>query len=136
MLSILYFTLGRLHCSLAPAVFSRYLPEKIRGNRKPFEKSGSDRQPTLSWPRQIPLDGKPSDVHDIVEKYSNFMSANNINKLFINANPGSILLGRQREICRKWKNQKEVTVKGIHFIQEDSSPEIARAIKEWIGKDF
>ena len=121
---------------LPSSIIRKLTKEEMSYYRKPFEKSGSDRQPTLSWPRQIPLDGKPSDVHDIVEKYSNFMSANNINKLFINANPGSILLGRQREICRKWKNQKEVTVKGIHFIQEDSSPEIARAIKEWIGKDF
>ena len=100
--------------------------------RKPFLKEGSDRQPTLSWPRQIPIEGEPVEVINIVNEYSEFMRNTNIKKLFINADPGSILIGPQREFCRSWLNQKEVTVKGKHFIQEDSPDEISNEIKLWI----
>ena len=61
------------------------------------------------------------------------MSENEIPKLFINAEPGSILVGKQRNFCRAWKNQKEVTVAGRHFIQEDSPNEIGRAIHDWLN---
>jgi len=110
--------------------------EEMEEYRKPFLNEGNDRQPTLSWPRQIPLDNHPKEVNDLVEKYSKFMIKSNINKLFINAEPGSILIGRQRDFCRKWTNQKEVTVKGKHFIQEDSSQEISNEIKNWIEETF
>tara|TARA_B100001123_G_scaffold399090_1_gene483763 strand:- start:300 stop:1175 length:876 start_codon:yes stop_codon:yes gene_type:complete len=99
--------------------------------RKPFVNAGEDRRPTLSWPREIPINGSPANVCDIVERYSNWFSQNNLPKLFINADPGAILVGKQREYCRQWKKQVEVTVPGIHFIQEDSSDEIGMAIKEW-----
>ena len=98
--------------------------------RKPFLKE-VDRRPTLDWPRQIPIENEPIEVCKIVEDYSLWMSINTIPKLFINADPGSILIGEQREFCRKWKNQKEVTVKGSHFIQEDSPEDIGLAISEW-----
>ncbi len=104
--------------------------------RKPFALSGEDRRPTLTWPRQIPLQGDPPEVNDIVSEYSKWLSFSDIPKLFINAEPGSILVGRQREFCRKWPNQKEVTVKGIHFIQEDSPLEIGKAILEWSKEVF
>ena len=122
---------------ILPASIIRELSENEFYNyKKPFLKEGSDRMPTLSWPRQIPLEGRPSNVCDIVCQYSNFMKSSDINKLFINAMPGSILIGKQREFCRKWKNQKEVTVKGIHFIQEDSSSEIADFINLWYNEVF
>ncbi len=98
--------------------------------RKPFLKE-IDRRPTLDWPRQIPINNEPEDVCKIVDDYSSWMSINEIPKLFINADPGSILTGRQREFCRKWKNQQELTVKGNHFIQEDSPNEIGEAISKW-----
>ena len=101
--------------------------------RKPFLKE-IDRRPTLDWPRQIPIDNKPEEVCNTVEDYSLWMSINEIPKLFINANPGSILKGKQREFCRKWKNQEEVTVKGSHFIQEDSPKDIGQAISSWYQK--
>ena len=101
--------------------------------RKPFLKE-IERRPTLDWPRQIPIDNKPEEVCNIVEDYSLWMSINEIPKLFINANPGSILKGKQREFCRKWKNQEEVTVKGSHFIQEDSPKDIGQAISSWFQK--
>lgn len=101
--------------------------------RKPFLKE-IERRPTLDWPRQIPIDNKPEEVCNTVEDYSLWMSINEIPKLFINANPGSILKGEQRDFCRKWKNQEEVTVKGSHFIQEDSPKDIGQAISSWFQK--
>ena len=102
--------------------------------RRPFLKPGEDRRPTLTWPRQIPIEGEPQDVHDIVAGYSDWIRSSDMPKLFINAEPGAILVGPQREFCRAWKNQQEVTVKGNHFLQEDSPDEIGKAIVEWRNK--
>jgi haloalkane dehalogenase len=99
--------------------------------RRPFLNPGEDRRPTLTWPRQIPIDGEPQEVHDIVAGYSDWLCSSDIPKLFINAEPGAILVGPQRDFCRTWKNQQEVTVKGNHFLQEDSPDEIGKAIVEW-----
>ena len=87
-----------------------------------------------TWPRELPLDAKPENVHKIVQDYSYWMKKNIIPKLFINANPGSILVGPQREFCRKWKNQKEITVEGYHFIQEDSPKEIGSGIADFLDE--
>lgn len=99
--------------------------------RRPFAEAGEARRPTLSWPRQIPIEGEPADVAEIVEAYASWLAESPLPKLFINAEPGSILVGPQREFCRGWPNQHEVTVKGSHFIQEDSPDEIGRAISDW-----
>ena len=99
--------------------------------RQPFLKS-EDRWPTLTWPRQIPIAGEPADVVAIVDAYAKWMADNDVPKLFVNAEPGAILIGKVREFCRGWKNQTEVTVPGSHFIQEDSGPAIGRAIAGWI----
>ena len=98
--------------------------------RRPFLEE-IDRRPTLDWPRQIPINNEPEDVCKIVKDYSSWMSINEIPKLFINADPGSILTGKQREFCRNWNNQQELTVKGNHFIQEDSPKEIGESISNW-----
>ena len=98
--------------------------------RAPFDTPGN-RQPTLNWPRQIPIDGEPPHMVSLVEAYGAFMAASPIPKLFINAEPGSILVGVQRDFCRSWPNQTEVTVKGLHFIQEDSPEAIGHAIADW-----
>ncbi|MEM8686384.1 MAG: haloalkane dehalogenase [Pseudomonadota bacterium] len=100
--------------------------------RRPFQDAGEDRRPTLTWPRQIPLGGEPADVVQIVEDYGAWLNRSDLPKLFINAEPGAILIGDQREFCRSWPNQTEVTVKGAHFIQEDSAAEISEAIAGWI----
>ncbi len=94
---------------------------------------GESRRPTLTWPRQIPLDGEPADVVAIVDDYSRWLSASNVPKLFINADQGVILTGAQREHCRAWPNQTGVTVPGYHFIQEDAPAEIGQAVAEWMG---
>ena len=99
--------------------------------RRPFIAS-ADRRPTLTWPRQIPIDGEPADVVEIVQSYADWLSTSEIPKLFINAEPGVILTGPQREFCRTWPNQTEVTVPGIHFIQEDSPDEIGEALASWM----
>lgn len=100
---------------------------------RPFRKAGEDRRPTLTWPRQIPIAGEPADVVALVQDYADWMSSNDIPKLFVNAEPGSILIGEQREFCRTWPNQTEVTVKGLHFIQEDSPDEIGEAIRDFVS---
>src|SRR4051812_15038757 len=99
--------------------------------RKPFL-NREDRWPTLTWPRQIPIAGEPADVVQIAADYSAWMAENDIPKLFVNAEPGAILIGPVREFCRTWKNQVEVTVPGVHFVQEDSGPAIGRAVAEWM----
>lgn len=102
--------------------------EEMAVYRKPYTEPGESRRPTLTWPREIPIEGEPADVVEIVEQYGKWLAASDIPKLFVNADPGAILTGPQRESCRTWPNQQEVTVKGSHFIQEDSPQEIGQAI--------
>ncbi len=116
---------------LPSSVLRDLTDEEMSVYRRPFQETGEDRRPTLTWPRQIPIEGEPADVHDIVAGYSSWMAASEIPKLFVNADPGSILVGPQREFCRAWKNQQEVTVAGLHFLQEDSPHEIGKAIADW-----
>jgi len=106
--------------------------EEMDEYRRPFINE-LDRRPTLDWPRHIPIENHPKDICEIVKSYGEWMSVNEIPKLFINAEPGAILTGQQREFCRTWKNQTEVTVSGSHFIQEDSPHEIGSAICEWLN---
>lgn len=99
--------------------------------RRPYVEPGESRKPTLTWPREIPLDGRPANMAETVEGYARWLATSDVPKLFINADPGVILVGAQREFCRTWPNQREVTVKGAHFVQEDSPDEIGLAIAEW-----
>ena len=105
--------------------------EEMEIYRRPFQNSGEDRRPTLTWPRQIPIDGTPADVVEIVQAYADWLTEADLPKLFINADPGAILIGAQREFCRSWPNQTEVKVWGNHFLQEDSPHEIGKAIAAW-----
>ena len=111
---------------------SGYSDEEKSEYLRPFASPGEDRRPTLTWPRQIPLDGEPAEVVEEVRKNAEFHKTSDIPKLFVNADPGSILVGEQREFVRRWQNQTEVTVKGNHFVQEDSSEEIGNALREFI----
>ena len=107
--------------------------EELTVYRRPYLEAGESRRPTLTWPREIPVDGEPADVVEIVASYAQWLSSSQVPKLFVNADPGAILTGEQREFCRTWPNQTEVTVKGAHFIQEDSPDEIGAAIAQWYG---
>jgi haloalkane dehalogenase len=103
--------------------------------RRPFATPGEGRRPTLTWPRQIPIEGEPADVVEVVESYGSWLAQNEtLPKLFVNAEPGAILTGRPREVCRAWPNQTEVTVAGAHFVQEDSADEIGAAVAEWLSR--
>jgi haloalkane dehalogenase len=106
--------------------------EEMAEYRRPFLEPGEGRRPTLTWPREIPIEGKPEDVTTIVGNYAVWLRQSAIPKLFVNANPGAILVGEQREFCRTWPNQTEVTVPGIHFVQEDAPDEIGQAIADWL----
>ncbi len=108
--------------------------EEMDEYRRPFLQPGESRRPTLSWPRQIPIDGEPADVVNVVERYARWLGTTQVPKLFVNADPGSILVGRQREFCRTFPNQDEVTVPGLHFLQEDSAAEIGAEIAAWLDR--
>ncbi len=117
---------------LPGSVLRKLSDEEMKEYRRPFLSAGEDRRPMLTWPRQIPIDGVPADVTGVVEEYSAWLAASEMPKLFINAEPGSILVGRQREVCRRWPNQAEITVPGIHFIQEDSADLIGVAVADFV----
>ena len=117
---------------LPGSVLRKLTEAEMTEYRKPFIEAG-DRWPTLTWPRQIPIAGEPADVVAIAAGYSQWMAENDVPKLFVNAEPGAILIGRPREFCRSWNNQTEVTVAGSHFIQEDSGPAIGKAVADWIN---
>ena len=100
--------------------------------RRPYVEPGENRRPTLTWPRQIPIDGEPPDVVEIVANYGQWLAQATVPKLFINAAPGAILTGAQRQFCRTWPQQTEVTVQGVHFVQEDAPDEIGTALAAWL----
>jgi haloalkane dehalogenase len=117
---------------LPKSIIRKLSDEEMATYRAPF----LDRQtrlPTLVWPRELPIDGAPADVVEIVERYGAWLSGSDLPKLFINAEPGAVIVGRARDFCRGWPNQREVTVPGIHFIQEDSPAQIGAAIREFVA---
>ncbi len=120
--------------AVLPASIQRQLTDaEMAEYRRPFARPGEDRRPTLTWPREIPVDGDPADVVEIVERYGAWLATStHVRKLFVNAEPGAILTGRQHQLCRSWPNQTEITVPGIHFIQEDSGDQIGAAIASWL----
>lgn len=117
---------------LPRSILRKLTDEEMAEYRRPFAEPGERRRPTLTWPREIPIDGEPADVHEIVASYAAWLAASPVRKLFINADPGAILIGPQREFCRTWPNQTEVTVPGVHFVQEDSPDAIGTAIADWM----
>jgi haloalkane dehalogenase len=116
---------------LPSSVLRTLADEEMDEYRRPYVTAGESRRPTLTWPREIPIDGEPADVHQIVADYAAWLATSDVPKLFVNADPGSILTGAPREFCRTWVNQTEVTVPGLHFIQEDSPDLIGEAIAQW-----
>lgn len=118
---------------ILPASIVRDLSEEeMNAYRRPFAEPSEARRPTLSWPRCIPLDGEPADVTKVIADYASWLETADVPKLFIDADPGIILTGAQRDYCRSWPHQSEVRVKGLHFIQEDSPDEIGQALADWL----
>ncbi|MBM11621.1 MAG: haloalkane dehalogenase [Chloroflexi bacterium] len=116
---------------LPGSILRKLSDEEMDVYRRPYQNPGESRRPTLTWPREIPIEGEPADVVQVVDQYAQWLATSDVPKLFINAEPGAILTGPQREFCRTLPNQRETTVKGVHFIQEDSPAEIGQAIAEW-----
>ncbi|MBF0277861.1 MAG: haloalkane dehalogenase [SAR324 cluster bacterium] len=121
---------------LPNSVLRQMSEEEMAVYRRPFISAGEDRRPTLTWPRQIPIGGEPEELVKIVNDYGEWLAKCLVPKLFVNAEPGSILIGRAREICRQWPNQKEVTVNGIHFVQEDSPDSIGAELATFIKNNI
>ena len=119
---------------LPASVLRGLTSQEMERYREPFREPGESRRPSLTWPREIPVDGEPADVVALVDEYARWLSSTPIPKLFVNGNPGSILVGAQREFCRAWPNQQEVTVRGSHFLQEDSPAEIGQAIARFLKR--
>jgi haloalkane dehalogenase len=119
---------------LPASVIRGLAPEEMERYRAPYRKVGESRRPTLTWPREIPIGGEPADVVRIVQEYADWLGKSPVPKLFVNAEPGSILVGAQREFCRTWPNQTEVSVRGNHFVQEDSPDEIGRALAAFVRR--
>ncbi len=119
---------------LPGAILRKLSDEEMNEYRRPFAKPGEDRRPTLSWPREIPIEGEPEDVVQIVQDYGEWLSTSEVPKLFFDADPGAILRKGPRDFCRSWPNQTEIQIKGIHFVQEDSHDEIGRGIADWLTK--
>ena len=117
---------------LPGSVLRRLTDVEMDHYRRPFATPGEDRRPTLTWPRQIPIDAEPADVVAIVNDYAGWLATSTVPKLLVVAEPGAILRGPQLEFARSWPNQREVTVAGNHFVQEDSPDEIGAAIADWM----
>ena len=116
-----------------PAMTLRQLGEaEMTEYRRPYRNPGEDRRPTLTWPREIPIEGEPADVLAIIRQNGEWLAQSPIPKLFINAEPGAVLVGAHRDLCRTWPNQTEITVAGLHYVHEDSPHEIGAAIAEWL----
>jgi haloalkane dehalogenase len=116
---------------LPMSILRKLTPAEHDEYRRPFREPGEGRRPTLSWPRQIPFDGEPEDISALVQDYARFMAASPLPKLWIDAEPGRLLTGAMRDVVRGWPNQRVVTVKGLHYLQEDAPDEIAAAILDW-----
>jgi haloalkane dehalogenase len=117
---------------LPGAIRRRLSDAEMDHYRRPFANVGEDRRPTLSWPRNIPIDGEPAEVVAVVEEYGSWLAESDVPKLFINADPGAIVTGRIRDYVRSWRNLTEITVPGVHFIQEDSPDEIGTALAQFV----
>ena len=116
-----------------PAQIQRQLSDQEMDHyRQPFANPGEDRRPTLSWPRNVPIDGEPANVVSVVEAYSSWLAESDVPKLFINAEPGAVVNGRTLELIRSWPNLTETTISGIHFVQEDSPDQIGAAVAEFV----
>jgi haloalkane dehalogenase len=119
---------------LPASVLRGLTEEEMAVYRRPYLEPGESRRPTLTWPREIPIGGEPRDVVTVVERYARWLAQSDVPKLFVDADPGVILTGSQREFCRTWPNQDEITVPGSHFVQEDSPSAIGRAVAAFLSR--
>lgn len=114
--------------------FPKMAEEDKAEYRRPFLRSGEDRRPTITFPREVPLDGEPKEVHDRVSDHLEWMSKNEIPKLFVKGEPGGLIQGGRERVCRAWRNLSEISVKGNHYLPEESPNEIGKGIANWMAK--
>ena len=117
---------------LPGSILRKLSDEEMNEYRRPYIEPGESRRPMLTWPRQIPIDGEPAEVVAVVADYAQWLAQSDVPKLFVNAEPGALIAGSLRDFCRGLPNQAEVTVRGSHFIQEDSPEQIGEALKNWL----
>ncbi|MEM9177026.1 MAG: haloalkane dehalogenase [Myxococcota bacterium] len=118
---------------LPTSILRKLSEEEMNEYRRPFTHAGEDRRPTLTWPRQIPIEGEPPDVVEIVQSYADWLSASDVPKLFFDAKPGAILRNDVRDFCLSWPNQKVLEIPGIHFVQEDAPDAIGEGVRDWLA---
>jgi haloalkane dehalogenase len=118
---------------LPKAILRTLSADEMADYRRPFAEPGEGRRPTLTWVRQIPIEGEPADVNTIVAAYADWLSKSDVPKLFVKAEPGLLVAGGANlDFARKLPAQTEVTVAGVHYVQEDSPDEIGRAVAGWM----
>jgi haloalkane dehalogenase len=120
-----------IEVSLPRAILRGLTEEEMANYRRPFAEPGEGRRPTLTWPRQLPFDGEPADVTEIVTAYGEWLSQSSIPKLYIQSEPGT-MPPSAREFCRTWPAQSEITVRGRHYPQEDSPDEVGTVLASWL----
>ncbi len=118
---------------LPSSILRKLSDEEMNEYRRPFANPGEDRRPTLTWPRQIPIEGEPPEMVEIVQSYADWLATSDVPKLFFDAKPGAILRKDLRERCLAWPNQKVIEIPGIHFVQEDAPDEIGQGVRDWLA---
>ncbi|MCR9095519.1 MAG: haloalkane dehalogenase [bacterium] len=118
---------------LPSSILRKLSDEEMDEYRRPFANPGEDRRPTLTWPRQIPIEGEPPGMVEIVGAYAEWLATSEVPKLFFDAKPGAILRKALRDGCLAWPNQKVIEIPGIHFVQEDAPDEIGQGVRDWLA---
>ncbi len=120
---------------LKRATIRRLSPEETEHYRRPFLEPGEGRRPTLSFPRDLPLDGEPPVTVSTIAESENWMAHSvDLPKLLIHGAPGALVRGRVLEAVRAWPNQTEVAVRGVKLLQEDCPDEIGTAIAAFVRR--
>jgi len=117
---------------LPRGILRKLTDEEMEAYRAPY-RDRERRLPTLIWPRELPIDGVPEDVVAIVDENARWLAGSHgLPKLFIKGDPGAIHTGHLLELVRVFPNQREVSVKGLHHLQEDSPKEIGEALRAFV----
>ena len=118
---------------LPGAMLHQLTPEEMDAYRAPFREP-AHRLPTLVWPREIPIDGEPADVVELVNGYDRWLaSSDDVPKLLLTFEPGAIMSEPVVRWCRANVAALEVVPagQGVHFVQEDEPESIASIVREW-----
>jgi len=117
---------------LPGSILRKLTDAEMDAYRAPFVDPKS-RTPMWRWPNEIPLEGEPKDVVDIVTAYGKWLGESDVPKLLLAFEPGAILGAELVEYCADHFRNLEVRSlgEGSHFVQEDQPEAIGDAIREW-----